>query len=348
MEKYINYKLGEFLLDDQFREWVLSGSVPEGTIWGDLLLQYPEKKQYIDEAIILVREWKRTESSLNDEQMFRDIQSILTDIDRRKTVLRPMWYGWVRYAAAVFIALGVAWYFYSNRETHRLDLATSGNSTNMIEITNSGQVDKVLHLPDSSVIRLSPGSRITYSSGFVHERMRDVNLTGAAFFEVRRNTLRPFSVYAGGLTTRVLGTSFFVKSSETDISVTVNTGKVAVSRSGEEAAPLILMPNQKAIYYISEPRLMKTLSEVPVMVEPGELKTGGAFDGAKAGDVFRILEKAYGISIYFDEQKMEDCYVTLPFREEPFYQKLDIICRTINATYRRTDDGIRVESEGCQ
>lgn len=111
---------------------------------------------------------------------------------------------------------------------------------------------------------------------------------------------------------------------------------------------MVLTPNQKAVYVASAQTLTKTLAEVPVIVFQEELKGRFAFDGEPAGSIFKALEKAYGIPIHFDETALKECFVTLPFREEPFYQKLDILCRTINASYKVTDDGVIIQSGGCE
>ncbi len=59
---------------------------------------------------------------------------------------------------------------------------------------------------------------------------RDVYLSGEAFFEVTKNPDRPFRVFANEIVTKVLGTSFTVRSFENDttIQVIVRTGKVTV------------------------------------------------------------------------------------------------------------------------
>lgn len=347
MEKYIEYKLEDFLLDDLFREWVRSGAVLSGSIWEEVLSCYPEKKEDLDKAIILVREWKRPASVLTNDQMYRDINSILTEAGKREAVRQPLWRRLPGYAAAVLLVLGIAGYLINNRQVYTEDLAVVSETTERVEIINSGNSDKEIDLPDGSLVRLSPGSTIRYSLGFPQETGRSVDLEGEAFFDVERDTLRPFSVHSGGLTTRVLGTSFTVRSGVKDVSVTVNTGKVAVSPAGQESEPIILLPNERVVFHASERKLTKALAEAPVMLDPDELKGRFAFDEEPVGEIFTALEKAYGVPINFDAVILKDCYVTLPFREEPFYQKLDVLCRTIKADYTVTDSGVLIKSEGC-
>ncbi len=85
-------------------------------------------------------------------------------------------------------------------------------------------------LPDGSSVELAAGSRISYPNDFGSGNSRDIYLSGEAFFKIARNSGQPFRVFANEIVTKVLGTSFSVRSYEKDttISVTVRTGKVSV------------------------------------------------------------------------------------------------------------------------
>lgn len=348
MERYENYRLEDFLMDDEFRKWADSGAPLSGTPWENIIWLYPDKKEAIEKAALLSREWKKRPSSLSDNQLRHDIDQILAGIEKKEKALRPQWSGWMRYAAVLLLAVAGIGYYWSNRSVSTFSPPDAVAKRDLIEVFNSAKEDQTITLPDGSTVILSPGSQITYSDRFSNELMRNVNLMGAAFFDVKRDTLRPFSVYTGKIITRVLGTSFTIRSGIKDVSVTVNTGKVAVLRDDEKSEELLLTPNQKAVYLDSAQTLTKMLAEVPVLVAGPDLAVQNGFDETPASAVFRTLERAYGISIQFDEKMLEECYVTLPFREEPFYQKLDILCRTIKATYEVTNNGIVIKSAGCK
>lgn len=97
-------------------------------------------------------------------------------------------------------------------------------------------------LPDGSVVWLNADSRLAYSNRFVDSEKREVRLEGEAFFDVRRDTLRPFEVTMGGLEVRVLGTRFNA-SHIPDLGieeVTLLSGSVEVGHDGfprDGAAP---------------------------------------------------------------------------------------------------------------
>ncbi len=70
-------------------------------------------------------------------------------------------------------------------------------------------------LPDSTVVWLNACSSISYDQDFGNQT-RKVDLQGEAYFDVRKNTSKPFLVCADSLTYRVTGTSFNVYSFDND------------------------------------------------------------------------------------------------------------------------------------
>lgn len=84
-------------------------------------------------------------------------------------------------------------------------------------------------LPDGSTAILNVASRLEVPTDFAAGH-RTVRLVGEGMFSVLHRAGAPFSVAAGGDTTRVLGTSFAVRRypSDTMTTVAVRTGKVGV------------------------------------------------------------------------------------------------------------------------
>ena len=125
-------------------------------------------------------------------------------------------------------------------------------------------------MPDQSSVELFPNSRIAYANDFDSTGTRDIYLSGQAFFTVTKNPSRPFRVFANEIVTKVLGTSFLVKSFDKDstIKVTVKTGKVSVySQSAIEETTIpnrlggiLLTPNQELVYQKEEKKFQKVTS----------------------------------------------------------------------------------------
>ncbi|MFC5411929.1 FecR domain-containing protein [Larkinella bovis] len=110
---------------------------------------------------------------------------------------------------------------------------------------------KVVQLDDGSVIHLHSGSRLTYPAHFQADK-REVGLIGEAFFDVKRDTLRPFTVRSGHLLTQVLGTTFNIKyrlNAET-MAVSLATGSVQVRQIGGKriGQTARLVPGEQLVY----------------------------------------------------------------------------------------------------
>jgi transmembrane sensor len=89
---------------------------------------------------------------------------------------------------------------------------------------------RAVALPDGSMARLFPDSAIDVDYAGSRRAVR--LLAGAAFFEVERDTARPFTVLANVVETTVLGTAFDVRLADDGAIVAVQRGAVRVDRAG--------------------------------------------------------------------------------------------------------------------
>ena len=203
-------------------------------------------------------------------------------------------------------------------------------------------------LPDGSIVQMTPQSRIRYRPDN-NGPARELFLEGEAYFDVAHNQARPFYVYAGNVVTKVLGTSFIVRASGKDekVTVSVKTGKVSVYSRKASHKKTVLTPNQEAVYD-NETDLVAT-HEARVQV-PEERKATLAemhFDETPVPQVLEMLAKRYMIDIVFDEKTLSGCVLTSSFYEEGLYDRIDVICTAIGATYSIADARIFIESQGC-
>ncbi len=87
-----------------------------------------------------------------------------------------------------------------------------------------------LVLEDGSRVALAPGSAVAVS--FAPASRTVTLLKGEAFFEVKPDAARPFSVAARDVRTTVVGTAFDVRLDPDAVEVAVNEGKVRVDGAG--------------------------------------------------------------------------------------------------------------------
>src|SRR5690554_49281 len=137
-------------------------------------------------------------------------------VSRKKAVV---WYS--KYAAAVIIALllGAATYLYVTY--------SAGNPKYTEIVTGNNQVIEEYILPDGSFVTLNSNSTLHFPEKF-EGNIREVFITGEAFFDVTPDAAKPFIIHAGNAQVKVLGTSFNVHAypdAET-VEVTVESGTV--------------------------------------------------------------------------------------------------------------------------
>nr|WKN35680.1 DUF4974 domain-containing protein [Tunicatimonas sp. TK19036] len=141
-------------------------------------------------------------------------------------------HGW-KVAASLLLLLGAAIVFFVYSE----DAAYVAPSETIVEATvtksNPRGQKSIITLPDGSEVRLNAESHLEYNKDF--SKNRQIKLVGEAFFNVVRDTLHPFTVTAGEVEVRVLGTSFNVQAFpfEEDLTVAVASGAVRVEKKNQ-------------------------------------------------------------------------------------------------------------------
>lgn len=350
----------DFLQNDRFRHWVKYQSPEDRIFWEDFFNQYPEKRPAYEKAVamLLVIFGKGQPEEAGISERATKLRETLnaaagrTDTNAGETL--PLW-RWLRWSAAAVLVIGLGfWWSRAGREAGLSGngVARIGKSANeeWVLRENLSQAIMLVNLPDGSSVLLSKGSSIRFGKE-MNQPERDVFLDGEGFFEVVKNPAKPFLVHTDKLTTRVLGTSFRVTSfpGQERAEVAVKTGKVAVTADGGNAAePLMLYPNQrvslirkndKFISSVTGPAHIET--STPIETEPFD------FRFTPVSEAFKTLETHYAVKILFDEEKMSHCTVTASLKDEPFLEKVRLICLATEASFAVDGDEITISGQGC-
>lgn len=117
--------------------------------------------------------------------------------------------------------------------------------SNTVVIPAGGQFRVIL--ADGTRIWMNSMSKLTYPVIF-KDKIRPVNLTGEAYFEVAKNKEKPFFVNTPKQTVRVLGTHFNVNAYANELvqKTTLLEGSVLVTTNDENAKTVIIKPGQQA------------------------------------------------------------------------------------------------------
>lgn len=261
-------------------------------------------------------------------------------------------------AAAIFIAIAFSAFFLNNTETTDSYAALAKD---MRKTVNTTDRPLKIKMEDGSMITLESGSAINFPAKFLPDK-REIILEGEAFFEVSKNTSRPFFVYNKNIVTHVLGTSFSIKiNKETNqVEVSVRSGRVEVyenKSTGKTAAVkknngVILLPNQKVIYEPHTQQFIPSLVDVPLPITDevsDQKKTleSFVFEETPIKTVLELLQKDYGIDVIVDTENIYKCLFTGDISRPDLYLRLDIICQSIGASYEIKGTKILIKGKGC-
>ena len=72
------------------------------------------------------------------------------------------------------------------------------------------------------------------------------------------------------------------------------------------------------------------------------------FEEAPVTEIFKALEKVYGVEIDFDEALFSTCRLTTVISKDDLYGRLDIICNVIGTSYTLHEDRIVISGAGCK
>jgi transmembrane sensor len=269
----------------------------------------------------------------------------------------PMVWAKARIAASIFMLLAaglIYWYAIQKTPAAVSTMEVGADmSTGNIEVKNTSEKSYKMILEDGSQITLKPQSSISYPEHF-DEETRKVRLHGEAFFDVKKDSARPFYVYTGGLVTRVLGTSFNVKAYRLDkaVEVSVVTGRVSVYESSRKTPQtrngIILIPNQKIRFDKEVKVLVPELVEEPVVVHPPEQKAVFVFSETPLAEVLAMIQHVYEIEIVIETAALENCVFTGDINDLPLYSQLKLICKSVNANYELRGTTLFINGDGCR
>lgn len=216
------------------------------------------------------------------------------------------WLGRISVAAVLVLISGMAILLWLPGRKNK-------NAETVVAINTSATQKKHIVLADGSDITLGPLAKLVYPLKF-KATSRWVKLAeGEAYFKIAHDEHRPFTVEtAEGLYTKVLGTSFNIKSyaASKNTSIVVLTGKVAIGNANQLFG--ILIKGQQLTYNKQE--LLAAIEYTPKPVY-----TNIAFEAESLLKVCNKLEYAYGINIKLSGAALNNlkCTATFNTKQSP-------------------------------
>ena len=180
-------------------------------------------------------------------------------------------------------------------------------------------------LPDSSTVWLNAGATLTCVPDD-WTQARTVELSGEAFFEVRKDPEHPFLVNAGGIEVKVYGTSFNVNATDemADVKVSLVEGSVSVSKSDKTN---LIKPGEMAVYSKQTGELRTEPADV--ILESMWASESVRFERKSLPELEKYLERWYNVQIILDSNISDEQAYTFSIKDE----SLDEILRLMSHIY---------------
>ena len=359
-----NYVTADFLLSDDFVSHQLEPTPETAQLWDAWLAGNPPNLAEWNRAVYLLESIRQgmskyAENVISDEAIDALLTRIRETNQRQATWVRSIGgFRWVA-AAAVLLLSGLLAYWWLGRQDTRsyYNTRVADVRSAFTERVNQGSTVETVILSDSSVVKLAPGSRISFKPLF-DAASREVYLSGEADFKVTRDVRKPFLVYANEVVTRVLGTQFTVRAFDKEAKVLVNvaSGRVSVSKDqgivgkvkSQSSSGLLLLPNQQAVFSRQSEEFSKSIVPKPKLIGTTRQMPSFEYDAVPVSQVIRDMEGAYGISILYNKEQLKNCELSASLKTETFEEKLRVICTTINADYQKLDGQVVIHGGECR
>lgn len=267
-----------------------------------------------------------------------DTNGLVADEKKRN----PSIYKKLAWVTGIAASLFIAWFaIFDFSPGTKTDESTAQNTIS----TKRGSKSKI-QLPDGTEVWLNADSKITYNENFQGD-IREVQLSGEAFFDVVRDEQRPFIIHTDVIDVKVLGTAFNVRSyaNEKNTETSLIRGSVEISLRSSPDKKFTLKPNDKLIVRNEEAKVVakKTAAEEkedkPILLTWDKInyeksdstvkeilwvKNKLSFDGEPMEEIALKIERWYDVKVNIDERIKKVDY-TGTFEGESLQQVMEAL-----------------------
>jgi len=328
-----NWSVDDFVLNDGFREWVLSPNSEVNLVWEKRINEHPEKLKEIKVAKELLVNFPVNSYSLSDQDKVAlweridqttdgmisvtpekkviplHAQSTIKNMESKHVEQYRLSQGF-KVAAILLICFSLS--FLTAVYDSEKDVTPEVLIVFTEHLTPLG-VKSTFTLPDSSMVMLNAGSRLYYQENFSGDN-REVFLEGEGYFEVSKDLKRSFVVNTGQTSTTALGTSFNIRAyNEKEIDVFLLTGKVLVSNK-ESTDSAIFLSGGEAVSVKSGTLSSKKKFDTEIIT--AWTKGIIIFDETPIGDAIQVLESWFGVNFKLMNHPPSNLTVSGKFENE--------------------------------
>ena len=203
-----------------------------------------------------------------------------------------------------------------------------------------------MYLPDGTHIFLNSGSEIKYTVDGANG-MREIFLTGEAWFQVAKMKEKPFLVHTSFYDVQVTGTSFNVKAypDDNEVATTLEEGSVHVKSSEKLklAKESILKPGEQLVFNKDSKNVR--IHEVNTKWFTSWKDNKIVFINMSLNDLKILLERKYGVEIEIVDQSILNYHYDGTIKDESIIEVLDILKHTLPIQYQIVDQKIVIRKK---
>jgi ferric-dicitrate binding protein FerR (iron transport regulator) len=241
-----------------------------------------------------------------------------------------------RIAAILLLTLGLVGLFGPNNKVKSLVEEESEETATVLKRTGPGEKLQ-LTLADGTKVWLNSSSQVEFPEKF-ERKQRLISLKGEAYFEVEKDSLRPFKVKTDELLTTVLGTSFNVdarKAGKTKVAIV--SGEVEVSSRQSKVA---LVPGEMLNFdKVTGSFDVSGFDSLQVL---GWKEGVLLFKRATLEEVKEGLEDWYGVEIILKNAEDVDWQVSGEFPQQMLEEVLESISYIKEFDYKIEDKAVTI------
>lgn len=239
----------------------------------------------------------------------------------------------LKVAASILLFLGLGWGI----------LGVLKKDSQMITIS-TGEYKRKIVLPDSSTVWLNKNSSVVYADNFA-EGEREIQLKGEAFFEVKKDQGKSFTVLGYTSKTVVLGTSFNVRALATKKEeVEVYTGKVSFARKENPKEIVLVTPGFKAQIAQGGGIVKEKAENTNTLSWKNEQLV---FSNAKLKEVVEALGNHLEVPIELQNKELLNCRFTGTFEKPTLQEAMEILSASMGLTYKQQGEKYILIGQSC-
>jgi ferric-dicitrate binding protein FerR (iron transport regulator) len=266
--------------------------------------------------------WLDTEPEISAPQEVLD--NILNEPVGKQVLF--MMQSWVKYASAAVLVLAISLLFVLNQ--------------NGADPTYTSK-----KLNDGSKIALHGESTLEVLT--FDEKIREVKVSGKAYFDIERDESRPFIIHTDNAKVEVLGTSFIVDTYNSKTEVCVESGLVELSKmiNGSNKVAVTLMKGEMGLVSNANKGIIKkNNNNLNYLAWKTKVIS---FNESSMQEVKSVIEDVYGIEMKFENPAFKDCKLTAKFNKKKPKDAIEIIARTFGVDFEYSNGTAILKGKGC-